>query len=480
MATYVYPQGAIPVEGDLPSMAGRAGQFLSNNGLEPIWQTIAGSSGGAYPAFATFAALPTGQPTGTIAVVLAPTGIPFVNKRNPGLYEYNGTVWNYLGPIPEDYFSDSVLTIRDDADPTKLAQFELSGITTGTSVTLTVPNQSGTISLEGHSHAIASITGLQAALDAKLDDSQATAFGLALIDDIDAAGARTTLGLGTAATQPSTAFAAAVHGHTIAETTGLQAALDAKLDDSQATAFGLSLLDDVNAADARTTLGLGTAATQPSTAFATAVHGHTIADTTGLQAALDAKAPSASPALTGTPTAPTAGVATDNTQLATTQFAHDVVQSVGLDGPITSLGAVDLNTITLGRIVSVNGLASVGATLNWPQIPGQVGTTPEWWNVQTYGGVSRVTQIATYAFSGDRGRTWVRGNHDGVWSAWTELVDSSRFNERVDDRVAALIVGGAGITAVYADPPGTLTISATGGGGGLTHPQVLARVSLRI
>ncbi len=47
---------------------------------------------------------------------------------------------------------------------------------------------------------------------------------------------------------------------TLSDQTDLQTALDAKLDDSQATVFGLSLLDDVNAAAGRTTLGLGTAA----------------------------------------------------------------------------------------------------------------------------------------------------------------------------------------------------------------------------
>lgn len=72
---------------------------------------------------------------------------------------------------------------------------------------------------------------------------------------------------------------------------------------------------------------------------------HAIAGVAGLQAALDAKAPLASPALTGTPTAPTPSAGTNNTTLATTAFvaaadalripfsAVDVAGGVaGLDG----------------------------------------------------------------------------------------------------------------------------------------------------
>ena len=43
---------------------------------------------------------------------------------------------------------------------------------------------------------------------------------------------------------------------------------------------------------------------------------------TGLQAALDAKTPLASPALTGAPTAPTAAAGTNTTQIASTAFVQ--------------------------------------------------------------------------------------------------------------------------------------------------------------
>lgn len=54
---------------------------------------------------------------------------------------------------------------------------------------------------------IAAVSGLQTALDNKLDDSQASSFGLTLIDDADASTARSTLGLGTMATQAASSVA---------------------------------------------------------------------------------------------------------------------------------------------------------------------------------------------------------------------------------------------------------------------------------
>jgi hypothetical protein len=56
------------------------------------------------------------------------------------------------------------------------------------------------------------------------------------------------------------------------------------------------------------------------TSFTPSTHSHTISQVTSLQAALDAKAPLASPGLTGTPTAPTAASGTNTAQLATTGF----------------------------------------------------------------------------------------------------------------------------------------------------------------
>ena len=98
---------------------------------------------------------------------------------------------------------------------------------------------------------LASQTDLQNALNDRLLASAVSAFGGTLIDDADAAAARTTMGLGTAATQATSAFetAGAVSTHAGA-TSGVHGI----------TAYGSSIVSSVDAAAARTALGLGGAA----------------------------------------------------------------------------------------------------------------------------------------------------------------------------------------------------------------------------
>lgn len=65
----------------------------------------------------------------------------------------------------------------------------------------------------------------------------------------------------------------------ISKTTGLQAALDAKLNASAVSVFGLTLIDDADAAAARTTLGLGTMATQTAANYSTLAGNNTFSGT---------------------------------------------------------------------------------------------------------------------------------------------------------------------------------------------------------
>ena len=87
-----------------------------------------------------------------------------------------------------------------------------------------------------------------------------------------------------------------------------------------------------------------------STAFVTTAvstkantsHTHIIGDVTGLQSALDLKANLASPALTGTPTAPTPANGSNNTQIATTAFVLAQIGATGASGSAAiSGGSID-------------------------------------------------------------------------------------------------------------------------------------------
>lgn len=138
-----------------------------------------------------------------------------------------------------------------------------------------------------HSHAQSDVTGLVAALAAKLDASGYTAADvLAKLLTVD--GATSGVDADLLDGQHAAAFAAASHGHDISEITG---------DIDALTLQGLGPLD-----------------------FADASHTHAQSDVTNLTTDLAAKAPLASPALTGSPTAPTQVAGTSDTTIATTRF----------------------------------------------------------------------------------------------------------------------------------------------------------------
>lgn len=90
-----------------------------------------------------------------------------------------------------------------------------------------------------------------------------------------------------------------------------------------------------------------TGVTGKPSSFPPAAHTHPTSEVTGLDAALAAKAPLASPDLTGTPTAPTAAAGTSSTQIATTGFVAAAVAAM-IDG---SPGALD----TLNELAAALG-----------------------------------------------------------------------------------------------------------------------------
>jgi hypothetical protein len=268
-----------------------------------------------------------------------------------------------------------------------------------------------------------------------------TAAGRAILDDADAAAQRTTLGLGTIATQAANSVTitggsitgitdlAVADGGTGASDAGTARtnlgltigtnvqAYDAGLQSiagltttadrmiyttasdvyavATLTAAGRAILDDADATAQRTTLGLaigtnvqawdanldqiaalaptadnfivgnGTAWTLETPAQALASLGvtSTAAElnfvdgvTSNIQTQLNAKAPLASPALTGTPTAPTAAVTTNTTQIATTAFVNAEIAN---DAPTKTGGGA---SGTWGIDISGNAATATSAT----------------------------------------------------------------------------------------------------------------------
>lgn len=130
--------------------------------------------------------------------------------------------------------SDSTTSIVDNLDNTKKLQFQVSGVTTATTRTLTVPDANGTIQLQPSEGGFAdgdktkldgietgadvtdtaNVTSAGALMDSEVDadlktlslpaNTTISTFGASLIDDADAGTARTTLGVDPAGTDNST------------------------------------------------------------------------------------------------------------------------------------------------------------------------------------------------------------------------------------------------------------------------------------
>lgn len=112
----------------------------------------------------------------------------------------------------------------------------------------------------------------------------------------------------------SRVYAAKIHTHEISDVVGLQNALNGK---------------------------------------AASVHTHAISDITNLQSSLNAKAPLASPALTGTPTAPTAAQSGgDSTQIATVGYVNTKSAN--------NMQSVDNLYAKKSQIATVNGASLIG------------------------------------------------------------------------------------------------------------------------
>lgn len=147
--------------------------------------------------------------------------------------------------------------------------------------------------------------------------------------------------------------------------------------------------------------------------------------------ALAAKAPLASPALTGNPTAPTAAAGTNTTQLANAAFVRAEIGSLtglSLDPNYRGVGATPAggDTVTdFNTIVTPGFFAKLLGSTNANKPSGGSG----FWYVEViaYGSTGSVTQIA-YPYQTNNASIQMRSRYSGTWTPWVEVYHSGNFD----------------------------------------------------
>jgi hypothetical protein len=178
----------------------------------------------------------------------------------PASDNFEGRLWiNTTDKTVQVYDAGAFADIKVDADNYTALSVGTAAVANDAITYAKIQNVSATDKLLGRSSSGAG----------DVEEIACTAAGRALIDDADAATQRTTLGLAIGANvQAYDAGLASIAGLTTSADTLIYTTASDTYATSTLTAAGRALLDDANAATQRTTLGLGSIATQDASAVA--------------------------------------------------------------------------------------------------------------------------------------------------------------------------------------------------------------------
>jgi len=187
----------------------------------------------------------------------------------------------------------------------------------------------------------------------------------------------------------------------------------AVLDGITATTAELNLLDGVTATTAELNIMAGATL---STAELNLMDGctsttvelnYTTGVTSAIQTQLDAKAALASPALTGTPTAPTASSGTNTTQVATTAFVEAATTELSIRKSLAAASVGEVGTYAIaGKYASsthsfTRGSTYTGSTLKYGGAATTGNTTNDGANQSGYPQTGSITLSGTWRAMGE-------------------------------------------------------------------------------